>query len=288
MLEQNYSLEQLLEMLTNITNIHVCIHDISGICNGTKLSISYPYTIHSKNFCNIAKSTQKGYETCIQCKIFANCKAVDTKKLFHGYCPYGLYEIVQPVVIDEKVQCIIYIGNIVMNEEITSHKLKNTSMLTKVETEHLITQLNEAQRVNTLDYYIFLAQFINDNIRRLNEEDRGTDNVKNTQYHWAVLAIKNMIQDNFRQKLSLESIAKLYFMNEKYIGRLFKEQMGHTFREYMNMVRLKYAANQLIETREKVIVIALESGYQNVTYFNKIFLEAYGVTPAKYRKLYGN
>ena len=98
------SLDSLIQTICEKNNIHICIHDVTGILNNPLLKIDCKNQIHSKNFCSLAKSAKKGYDLCMKCKIMANKKAVDEKVQFRGYCPYGLYEIVTPVIINEKTE----------------------------------------------------------------------------------------------------------------------------------------------------------------------------------------
>ena len=73
-------------------------------------------------------------------------------------------------------------------------------------------------------------------------------------------------------------------MNHQYVGRLFRTQIGTTFHEYLNGVRLQHAAQALREQPEKTVMeIALDCGFQNATYFNRVFREKYGVCPTEWR-----
>ena len=107
---------------------------------------------------------------------------------------------------------------------------------------------------------------------------------KEKSYHWAVENIKGYAETYYRNELSLKQLANLYFINEKYIGRLFKKQIGCSFREYLNRIRIEKAAELLINTDMKVIDIAYETGFGNVTYFNRVFASQRGCTPVEYRR----
>ena len=96
--------------------------------------------------------------------------------------------------------------------------------------------------------------------------------------------IKGYAETYYRNELSLKQLANLYFINEKYIGRLFKKQIGCSFREYLNRIRIEKAAELLINTDMKVIDIAYETGFGNVTYFNRVFASQRGCTPVEYRR----
>ena len=73
-------------------------------------------------------------------------------------------------------------------------------------------------------------------------------------------------------------------MNSQYFCRYFKENLGKTATEYINEVRVEKAAEALIETDEKIINIAQNSGFENMGYFIRRFKKEKGVTPSEYRK----
>lgn len=284
---ENYeTLANLLQLFSNYTKAHVCIHDVSGILKNTALNLDFNNQIHSKAFCTAAKSSPKGFRMCIECKMCANKKAAASQAMFYGYCPYGLIEVVKPVIMEGKLQCIIYIGNLIFSYEETVKKIHNTCMITKAPEEELLFHLKEVQTANSPDQYIQFANFINSYIHLLYEHYKEYNGRENYPCHWAVSALQNYIHINYNQSLSLQNVSKLYFINDKYIGRIFKKQLGYTFHEYLNMVRLGKAARLLTHTHKKIITIAMDSGFQNVTYFNRLFLKKYGMPPAKYRRMH--
>ena len=61
--------------------------------------------------------------------------------------------------------------------------------------------------------------------------------------------------------------------------------MNMTCIEYMNQYRLEMASRQLAGTELPITSIALESGFNNISYFNRVFKKKFGVTPKEYRKL---
>ena len=60
--------------------------------------------------------------------------------------------------------------------------------------------------------------------------------------------------------------------------------MGKTLTEYINEIRVDKASAMLSNTDEKVIDIAIQCGYDNISYFIKRFKNVKGVTPQEYRK----
>ena len=93
------------------------------------------------------------------------------------------------------------------------------------------------------------------------------------------------IQQNFMEKISLKEFSEQFHLSEKYISRYFKEHFHITFSQYITHLRLEHAKQLLQDTDIPVTEIAMQSGYQNVSYFIRIFKKTYGVSPLKYKKI---
>lgn len=73
------------------------------------------------------------------------------------------------------------------------------------------------------------------------------------------------------------------------VCRAFRRYLGITATEYLNNIRLNYAANLLLHTDKKILDIALESGFQSLSYFYHLFRLEYALTPYQFRsRLSGN
>ena len=92
------------------------------------------------------------------------------------------------------------------------------------------------------------------------------------------------IQHNFTVKISLREFGEQFHLSEKYISRYFKEHFHITLSQYVTYLRLEHAKQLLQDTDIPVTDVAMQSGYQNVSYFIRSFQKAYAVSPLKYRK----
>lgn len=99
-----------------------------------------------------------------------------------------------------------------------------------------------------------------------------------------VSKIESEIEENFAANISLRSLGEKYHINSVYLGQLFKKQYGCAFKDYLNNVRIRKAAEMILCTDKKVYEIAYDAGYKNLEYFINKFEEIYGMTPTRFRK----
>lgn len=92
------------------------------------------------------------------------------------------------------------------------------------------------------------------------------------------------IQQNYTGKILLREFGEQFHLSEKYISRYFKEHFHITLSRYVTYLRLEHAKQMLQETDISVTEVAMQSGYQNISYFIRSFKKTYGVSPLKYRK----
>lgn len=92
------------------------------------------------------------------------------------------------------------------------------------------------------------------------------------------------INEHFKEKLSLETVASRAFMNPKYFSRIFKKETGMAFTEYIIQLRIQYACRLLETTNYPAYRISAECGFSDPSYFNRVFCAKMQMTPQTYRK----
>ena len=92
------------------------------------------------------------------------------------------------------------------------------------------------------------------------------------------------IRENCNRDLSLGEVAEHVNLNPSYMSRLFKEETGIPFIEYVRNVKMDMAKELLRLTNKKIYEIGEELGYQNVQYFSTLFKSSVGMTPVEYKK----
>ena len=99
------------------------------------------------------------------------------------------------------------------------------------------------------------------------------------------LSVKELLDQNYQDPgYSLADVAPAVGMSAAYLGRLFKKQMNQSVAEYLVSVRIGNARRLLEETDLPIREISEQVGFQDITYFYRIFKNANGIPPAQYRR----
>lgn len=101
--------------------------------------------------------------------------------------------------------------------------------------------------------------------------------------------LKNLlvyIQSNYNSTITVKDAAAVCGFSPSHFMKLFKELTGKSFSQYVIDYRLEIAARQLIETSDKIIDLAENVGFHNISYFTRAFRSKYGETPSAYRNRY--
>ncbi|NIZ47525.1 AraC family transcriptional regulator [Entomospira nematocerorum] len=101
--------------------------------------------------------------------------------------------------------------------------------------------------------------------------------------HLLVQAVRYMHQ-NFAKNLTLEEVSRIAKLSPSYFSRLFKAEMGVSFVEYLNQIRINESKRKLQFTNLSLVDIASACGFSDQSYFTKIFKRTQGLSPGRYRQ----
>lgn len=91
------------------------------------------------------------------------------------------------------------------------------------------------------------------------------------------------MQENYAYEMTLAELAELIPMSEGQFCRVFKQNMKMSPMQYLMRYRILQSCRLLLDTDKKIGEIANLSGFNNISYFNKVFLQTIGCTPKEYR-----
>lgn len=95
--------------------------------------------------------------------------------------------------------------------------------------------------------------------------------------------ILGYISDNYNKKITLAAISQSVNLTPQYLCRFFKEMTHINIIDYINNYRLERATTLLEASKLSITDISLECGFDNVSYFNRVFKKHLGCTPTEFR-----
>ena len=83
--------------------------------------------------------------------------------------------------------------------------------------------------------------------------------------------------------MSEEMIAASCGLSVSQFRKLFRQDVGIPLPQYINNTRMSSAVHLICNTDKKILSVALESGFNDISYFNKLFRNSFGMTPREMR-----
>lgn len=95
--------------------------------------------------------------------------------------------------------------------------------------------------------------------------------------------VVSYLNTNYKENISLPSLAEHVHVNSTYLSTLFKQEMGIPFTVYLNNIRLSRSEDLLRNSSSTITEICLAVGFSSPSYFTKVFKNRYGMGPKEYR-----
>jgi AraC-like DNA-binding protein/mannose-6-phosphate isomerase-like protein (cupin superfamily) len=127
-----------------------------------------------------------------------------------------------------------------------------------------------------IEMFIFLSRCYE---RRIHKPMTTLDNEDEIIRH-----IREFIELHHARPLSLSQVCQLCGMSPSAFSAKFKQQVGKTFVEFRNQIRIKVAKDLLIKSEDKIVSVCQQVGFEDLSFFNKVFKKEVGVSPGEYRK----
>ena len=103
-----------------------------------------------------------------------------------------------------------------------------------------------------------------------------------------IKTILKYVEEHYAEHITIGDMAAITFYSKSHFMKFFKAHMGTGFIEYLNDYRLTIAERLLRTSDATVLEIAEKSGFDNLSYFNRMFKRKYGQSPGKQRKLFSS
>lgn len=96
------------------------------------------------------------------------------------------------------------------------------------------------------------------------------------------------INQNYMNKVTLEEVASVVHMSPNYFSKIFKEEVGINFATFLNRVRVDGAKKLLAAGEMSMIDVAYLAGFEDQSYFSRVFKKYTGLSPKTYKELEGH
>ena len=130
--------------------------------------------------------------------------------------------------------------------------------------------------LKSLLFKFFSLLYKNDLIEKHQNKNNLTNKIK---------LVLNYINDHYSEDISINTLADLCEYSEYHFMRFFKKHIGLTCIQYINNLRLEKSSILLTSTNNAIMDISLEVGFDNLSYFNKLFKRKYNLTPKEFRTI---
>ncbi len=103
-----------------------------------------------------------------------------------------------------------------------------------------------------------------------------------------ILKVKNYVSENYNKDITLQKAADHVYLNPIYLSRLFKQETGENFIDFVMRFRIEKAAQLLRTTELKIYEICDMVGYKNTKYFSTLFKKMMNASPIEYKERNGS
>jgi len=249
--------------MKNITHVHTGKYEISYCLEGEK-----NYTLADKNFKlkkHMAILIPKGVEHSYSTPANSDICSLEFSGDFIGHsvieelCPAGLLDIFFRNTIFDFSDDIYY----------------------RIQIEEIIKKCIFEYRENALALYtirslvilllVLLSSFL--------DKKRHFPKTENS-----IMKIVNYLNENYFADISLYDVCRKFSLDYKSTSKLFKKTTGISFIDYLNSIRINKCKDLLLNTPQSIISICFQTGYNDLSYFYRIFKKITGSTPADFKK----
>lgn len=159
-------------------------------------------------------------------------------------------------------------------------------LFSKKISEELKPRLIKLSKLDSMDYFLEITSILYDLANSRNQRLLSTYTVDYDVFddYDKMKLVYEYVQKNFAEKISLEDVSSVANMTSISFNRFIKKRTGKTFVNYINDIRIGYAARWLMEKDISISEIAFKSGFNNIANFNRSFKAIKKRTPSQYRE----
>ena len=255
-----------------LENFHVLYHSKISIHDENFDEVVY-YPTLSMPFCYEIGTNPKSKARCDKSNLDRFTYVKKTGKTKITICPFGLIEVIAPIIIDNITVGYLVLGQTVSDkvdieevaEKTTEYGFNKAFMLRKLQQMEVISERMIEAAVTIADActkYVLIDKYI----------DVSKNDVLNK--------IQNYIVEHLQEKITVDTLCKQFYMSRVSLYSLFNRQLNISVADYIKRERLRKAKEYLQNSSYSVKEIAELVGFE-FNYFSKVFYEEEHITPKK-------
>lgn len=167
----------------------------------------------------------------------------------------------------------MYIGTELWN--IFNYELQDCGINISDQVDHLF---NPYQHFSQFHSWQELKHFFQNLLNTIKNEPIFQQNIRHSKLIEDVL---KYVDKNLHRPITLNEIAEELYISRNYLGKIFKETMGITFKEYLTKTRIDKARKMLLSGDYMIYEVAKAVGYDNPAYFSALFKKILGYSPSQ-------
>ena len=278
------------EEIVNMTKMAIVIVDDEGNYLTEKSNYS--------EFCKIFRKNKELNCFCEKCDVKALSKVFLSLKPYIYRCHAGLVDMIIPIIYQGELIGAFLVGQILLEDEET-FELENI-LVENVGKEFNLKKIaenydflkkvkyNDLQSIASILHYtsVYISECIK-NKKWYNHIVENNIKEERVQYsHSQISAAITHINEKIKENIYLEDVAGLCNLSISQFSRVFKKEIGKTFKEYILIKKVEKAKYFLEITNKSLSEISNEIGIEDSSYFTKVFKKYVKICPKDYRDLF--
>lgn len=272
--------------LISITNMGIVIIDIDGEYITEKTNYS--------EFCKVFRKNSTLSLFCEKCDLKALNKVLLSRTPYIYKCHSGLIDVIIPILYEGEIIGAFLIGQFLLenNQEFELEKIlkenigKNIDLKLLQEKYKELTVISLEKLESIIRIVTYSTYYIADCIKNKKwlEMKNTVSKVKIELSNSKIAPIIKYINEHINENVSLSLGANLCNMSQSQFSRIFKKETGKTFKEYVLLKKIEQAKFYIKTTDKSFSEISDFLGFEDSSYFTKLFKKYEGIPPKEYKK----
>lgn len=269
-MEKYLEIAEVLRDLHNISGFRISLFD-------KEFNELAAYPLEQSPFCKLIKDNEKTMHACKESDCIAFQKVSETRQPYLHQCKFGLYDAVAPLYRFGELAGYLMMGQTIDSLSSSREFVYNTTVKyfdDKQSLKDVVSKIHIRGKENILSCLTIMT-ICAEYIALTNRLNIGAGDLAKR--------IKQYIDQNFSQKLSIDMLSSHFFCSRATLMNTFKRKYQKTINNYITEVRIAHALTLLSHSTMPIFEVAIECGYQDQNYFSKAFQKAKSCTPTAYR-----